>query len=175
MRVVLSAICLLPCFQAALPGRRRWGLQTPTQDITATFQSFYSKLYESSCNPDPTQCQTFLKELNLPLLEEAEQLGQPITLEELKSALKTAKKGKTLGLDGIPSELLLQYFDTLGPIILQTLTSAIEMGTFHQQTNTALISVIPKKGKDLTECSNYRPIRLIGTNIKLYSKVLALR
>ena len=49
------------------------------------------------------------------------------------------------------------------------------MGTFHQQTNTALISVIPKKGKDLTECSNYRPISLIGTDIKLYSKVFALR
>ena len=70
------------------------------------------------------------------------------------------KKGKTSGLDGIPPELLLQYFDILGPTMLQAVTSAIEKSPFHRQTNTALISLIPKKGKDHTDCSNYRPIRL---------------
>ena len=65
------------------------GIATNPKEITATFQSFYSKLYESSCNPDPTQCRKFLKELNLPLLdpEEAEELGQPIMLEELQVAI----------------------------------------------------------------------------------------
>ena len=141
-----------------------WGISTNSKDINATFQSFYSKLYESSCNPDPTQCHEFLKELILPLLdpEEAEELGQPITLEEFKSALKT---GKTPGLDGIPSELLLQYFDILGPIILQSLTSGIEMGTFQQQANTALISVIPKKLRSAQTTGPSASLRLILSSI----------
>ena len=56
-------------------------------------------------------------------------------LEELKAALKGVKKGQTPGLDWITLELLLQYFDILGPTILQALTLVIEKGTFHQQKN----------------------------------------
>jgi len=93
-------------------------------------------------------------DLPLPDPEETGELGQPIALKELKTALNQVKKGITLGLDEIPSELSLQLFDILGPTILQALTSAIERGTFHQQTNTALISLITKKGKDPTDCSN---------------------
>lgn len=62
-----------------------------------------------------TLCKRFLENLKLPSLdcEEAEEIGQPIQLQELKSALKGAKRNKTPGLDGIPSELLLKYFDIL--------------------------------------------------------------
>lgn len=122
-------------------------------------------------------CKKFLENLKLPSLdsEEAEEIGQPIQLQELKSALKGAKRNKTPGLDGIPSELLLKYFDILGLTLLQTINSAVERGAFHQQTNTAIISLLPKKGKDPLDCSNYRPISLLGADLKLYAKVLALR
>lgn len=39
-----------------------------------------------------------------------------------------------------------------------SIQSAVEKGSFPAHTNAALISLIPKKGKDKTECSNYRPI-----------------
>lgn len=153
------------------------GISTNYQDINTTFKSFYSELYRCPTNSNTAQCQEFLKNVELPCLnpDEAEELGQPISLEELKTALKRTKKGKTPGLDGIPSELLLQYFDILGPTILQALTSAMERGTFLSQTNTALISVLHKKGKDPKHCASYRPISLLGTDVKLFSKVLALR
>lgn len=41
--------------------------------------------------------------------------------------------------------------------------------------NTALVSLIPKKGKDHTDCANYRPISLLNTDIKVYARILALR
>lgn len=107
--------------------------------------------------------------------EEAEQLGQPITLEELKEALQGAKKGKVPGLDGIPAELFLKYFDLLGPIFLAAIHEAVNTGAFHPQLNIALISLIPKKGKDHSNCANYRPISLLNTDIKMYARILALR
>lgn len=152
------------------------GVSTNPKDINAAFQSFYTNLYKASPNLNMMLCKTFIENFKLPSLhsEEAEEIGQPIQLQELKSALKGAKRNKTPGLDGIPSELLLKYFHILGPTLLQTINSAVERGAFHQQTNTAIISLLPKKGKDPLDCSNYRPISLLGADLKLYAKVLAL-
>ncbi len=41
--------------------------------------------------------------------------------------------------------------------------------------NDVLISVIPKKDRDPTEPSNYRPISLINEDCKILSKILASR
>lgn len=107
--------------------------------------------------------------------EEAEQLGQPVFLEELKEALQGANKGKAAGLDGIPVELFLKNFDLFGSVFLTVIQAAVEAGAFHPQLNTALISLIPKKGKDHSDCANYRPISLLNTDIKMYSRILALQ
>lgn len=106
---------------------------------------------------------------------DSQSLDEPISLCELESALKCINKGKTPGPDGIPSEFLLHFWDILGQFLLNSINSAIKKGSFLKDNNTALISLIPKKGKDLSECANFRPISLIDCDIKLYSKVLALR
>ncbi len=36
----------------------------------------------------------------------------------------------------------------------KTIHAAVEAGAFHPQLNTALISLIPKKGKDHSNCAN---------------------
>ena len=93
--------------------------------------------------------------------QEATDLGRPISLKELETALKMTNKGKSPGPDGIPPELILHFWDILGPVLLGSIRSAVEKGSFPAHTNAALISLIPKKGKDKTDCSNYRPISLI--------------
>lgn len=69
-----------------------------------------------------------MQSLILPRLshEEAELLGRPVTLEELKRALQGAKKGKAPGLDG----LFLKCFDLLGPVFLTAIHAAVEVGAF---------------------------------------------
>lgn len=39
----------------------------------------------------------------------------------------------------------------------------------------AYITVIPKDGKDVTQCDNYRPISLLNLDVKFFIKILAKR
>ncbi len=85
------------------------------------------------------------------------------------------KKGKSPGWDGIPPEFYLKFWDKLGPYILAMFKAAVDKGSFIKHTNSALISLLLKKGKDPSLCSNYRPLSLITSEIKLYAKVLSNR
>ena len=115
--------------------------------------------------------------VDLPSLSEEDtiHLDAPITLDELLQAVKGTNKGRTPGIDGIPVELYLAIWDVVGPLWLETLNYAIEQGFFHRDLNTALITVLPKPGKDPLECANYRPISLINADLKIFSKVLTSR
>lgn len=39
----------------------------------------------------------------------------------------------------------------------------------------AIITLLPKPNKDLTQCGNYRPLSLLNCDVKLFAKVLASR
>uniref|UniRef100_A0A3Q3GDX3 Reverse transcriptase domain-containing protein n=1 Tax=Labrus bergylta TaxID=56723 RepID=A0A3Q3GDX3_9LABR len=116
--------------------------------------SFYSDLYKGESTPDLTDLKSYLLKLNLPKLttEEAHSLDSPLTLSALKEALKSMQKGKSPGLDGLPPELLLELWDIIGPLILDSLNDAFDIGSFHCDQNTSLISVLLKKGKSPFKC-----------------------
>lgn len=104
-----------------------------------------------------------------------ELLEEPITLPELQLAIKNTKLGKAPGPDG----LTLQYYKTLLPSLgdqLVKLLNGLTKGkTLHATTLQAHISVIPKDGKDPSYCGSYRPISLLNTDIKLFTKIIATR
>lgn len=84
-------------------------------------------------------------------------------------------KGKSPGLDGIPIEFYFTFWSDLGPLMLDMMQYSIDQGCFSQNMNMAIISLLLKRHKDSTLCSSYLPLSLIGTDIKIYAKVLASR
>lgn len=56
-----------------------------------------------------------------------------------------------------------------------SLNYTLDIGSFHRDQNTSLISVLLKKDKPPLKCSSYRPISLITTELKLFAKVLVKR
>uniref|UniRef100_A0A8C1LC25 Reverse transcriptase domain-containing protein n=1 Tax=Cyprinus carpio TaxID=7962 RepID=A0A8C1LC25_CYPCA len=152
-------------------------IMTDPKDINISFHSFYSNLYTSSAVGDPDSFTSFLSNLDLPRLSDSDSdyLAEPITLQELESAIRSMNKGKSPGLDGIPVELYSTFWSDLGPLMLDMINFSVSQGSFHPSINIAVISLLLKKDKDPTSCSSYRPLSLIGTDVKLYAKVLSRR
>lgn len=49
-------------------------------------------------------------------------------------------------------------------------TEALEKGTLPPTIRRALISLVPKKGKDPADCRNYQPNRLMQIHVNIISK-----
>lgn len=115
--------------------------------------------------------------LVLPYLsdEDAALLSIPISLEEIKEALIAMTKGKSLGWDGIPSELYLTFWEELGQSLLNMINHSIREGSFNNSANMAIITLLPKPDKDLTQCGNHRPLSHLNSDVKLYVKDVASR
>lgn len=149
---------------------------TSSRDISNCFKEYYSTLYSSEPSTDFQIMETFLNNCNLPSLTEDERdsLNKDISLEELKSTVNSLKNSKTPGPDGLPSELYKKFNEILSPYLLRTFEDALTNG-LPSTFNEAIITVIPKKGKNTEEVEGYRPISLLNVDQKILSKILANR
>lgn len=102
-------------------------------------------------------------------------LDSPITEVEIRKAVSLMKAGKSPGYDGFPAEYYKTYIDIIAPVLQKLFEEAFKREHLPPTFNEALISLIPKKDKDSTDPSNYRPIRLLNLDCKILTKVMPLR
>ena len=150
---------------------------TSLKDINNRFKDFYETLYSSKANAGPGDMEQFLDQINLPSLAPADNahLNRDITTLEIIEAIKTLNGGKTPGPDGLPCELYKAFADILAPYMLKMYTLALSDGSLPQTLNEAIITLIPKKGKDPEDVGGYRPISLLNVDQKILAKILATR
>ena len=110
---------------------------TDPKQINNEFCKYYKDLYSSSSAIDKEGCKRFLNSITLPRLseEDGHVLGAPLTLNEIEVALKSMKKGKSPGRDGIPPEFYHKFWDKLGPYLLAMFQAAVDKGSFTKNTN----------------------------------------
>ncbi|KAI3432715.1 hypothetical protein D9Q98_004258 [Chlorella vulgaris] len=107
--------------------------------------------------------------------EQADALGVPaVAAPEVLRALRTAPPGRSPGHDGLPAELYRKFQGLLAPMLARLFTAVAELGILPARFHEGLITVIYKSG-DRSEPTNYRPITLLCTDYRLFTKVLALR
>lgn len=131
------------------------------KEIKDCFKEYYEKLYSQPQVDNDQKMETLLKSLNLPTLTEDQNkaLISQITKEEIYSAIARLKANKSPGTDGFTSEWYKSLKEALTPILLRTFNWVLTKGETPASWNEAIISVIPKGGKDKLDCANYRPIR----------------
>lgn len=104
----------------------------------------------------------------------AQAMEAPLSLNELGGALRRMNKRKVPGMDGLPVEFYVVFWDVLGPVLLEVLTEVLHMGAMGGSLATGVISLLYKKG-DNTDLGNWRPLTMLCVDYKLLAKVLADR
>lgn len=102
-------------------------------------------------------------------------INRPFTLEELHSALKELNKNKAPGSDGLTPEFYLKFWDLLKDAFMRCLEFSLEEGFLSDGQRLGVITLLPKKDQDKSSISNWRPITLLNSDVKIISKALAKR
>lgn len=164
--------------RAILKIKTRTGAVTSDpKEINDCFREFYEDLYTSKITADVTQISDFLQALHLPKLSPSAQsdLCADITLEEVKGAICSFPNGKAAGPDGFNIEFYKAYVDKVAPIMLRMFKHSCTTHCLPESLYSANISLILKKDKDETDPASYRPIALLGCDLKVFTKILANR
>lgn len=142
------------------------------QKIMGAQFSFYRKLFKSNSNIKFN----LINNTNRKITEQQrKELDKDLSLSELSLAVKEMPNNKTPGLDGLTIEVYKVFWERLGPIYFEAICKAKQRGSLHTDAKRGLITLLPKKDKDLIELTNWRPITLLTCDYKIIAKALAKR
>lgn len=149
---------------------------TKGTEMSAILQAFYEKLYKCAQSDEVARVQ-FWEKVTLPQMTstQAASLMAPITPDEIRKAIKHLKTNKSPGPDGLSNE----FYKILAPYLVDTLcavfNSLLDGQTLPAYFNSALIKVLHKQGRDPELPASYRPISLLNSDYKLFTKIVADR
>lgn len=106
--------------------------------------------------------------------EEEEEHGE-ITVEEYEEAIKSMKRGKAPGEDGVAVELVVEGGEELRERVISLMNKCWREGKVPERWGKAIILPIYKGKGDAGNCNNYRGISLIDHLAKIYERILERR
>ena len=144
-----------------------------TRDILASAGRYYADLF-SPKPTDPEATSLLLSGLTRTLSAvDAQKVEGPITIDEVKESINTAAKDRAPGPDGLPTEFW-QHFSSLDKVLCAAFNEWFDQGVIPDQEQVGTISLIFKKGAPQL-ISNYRPITLLNTSLKILTRILTRR
>ena len=102
-------------------------------------------------------------------------LDAEISYNELQDAVDKLKKEKTPGADGLTSEFFQYFWMDLRHLIYTLYKKALDVGYLPCSSRRGVISLIPKKGRDMNYVKNWRPLTMLNTDYKILAVLLSNR
>lgn len=137
--------------------------------------NYYEKLYEEE-DFDGEYQEWFMNYVNKSLTtNEIASLCENVSESEFFKAIKDMNLKKAPGLDGIPIEFYLIYWDIIKKEVVEVFTNIVNGTSLNESQRKAIITLIPKDGGDLNLLKSWRPVSLICCDVKIVAKVLAKR
>lgn len=141
------------------------------QHLLQYFQQLYS---EEAVGNGESEDNTFNCERIVPDNDEVNQGSMDeITTTEILSSIRMGARRKSPGPDGIPNEFYLRVFNVIHREINLILNEALS-GNFTPEFVEGVVVLVKKRGGDET-AKSYRPISLLNSDYKIFSRILKCR
>ena len=115
-----------------------------------------------------------LEELGIPRSKhKIDDIGTPLTVNELGLVLKKMKPNKTPGMDGFTAEFFKVFWRQLKYHIVNAINCSFVKGNLSETLRQCVITCLPKSNKDRSLIKNWRPISLLSVIYKLASGAIA--
>lgn len=147
------------------------------QKIVQKFKSHLKDLYTETNIFDTKEADSFFSQINIPQMTEEQKshLENHITVNDVAEAIKDLKLNKRPGPDGYSTLYYRTYSDIISPMLAEAFNDILKNRSFRQESLMAIVCMIPKSQSDDSLSTNYRPISMINTDIKILAKILAAR
>ena len=99
---------------------------------------------------------------------------EPFSLEEIWDAIVSFLNNKSPGPDGISAEFYKEMFDVIKHDLRRVLNTILTRGRIPAKFKAGLITLVPKQ-EPLNDIGNFRPISLLNTDYKIFTKILTAR
>ncbi len=149
-------------------------LSEPGEVLEET-QDFFQKIFTKQ-KLDLTLQDQLLTKVHRRLPQEVkENMDKVMDNEEILFSLKECSTNSSPGIDGLPYEFYLEFWDVIGDAFTTWAKHVHENGFLPSATQRlSLITLIHKKGA-MENLDNWRPISLLCNDYKIISKVLSMR
>ena len=138
---------------------------TENDDFLKRWTEYCSELYNYRATGDP-------EVLNVP--PATNNANHPILREDVETAVKLLKKGKSTAVDSIPAELLQQRGEAMVNALLIIYNKIWRTGEWPTLWTQSIVITLPKNG-NLQLCQNYHAISLISHQSKVMLKIILIR
>lgn len=103
------------------------------------------------------------------------QRGILTSCDEVNNIIKSRPNKKSTGFDDLPFFIIKQFSPSIILFLTILFNHLLSVAYFPRSWKTALITAIPKPGKDSTIISNWRPISQLLCIAKIFEKIIAVR
>ena len=137
-------------------------------------KEFYEKLYGNNDRTDDFDEILFD---DIPKLsnDDRELVDGILNMDDCTTAVKTLKRGKSPGSDGLTADFYKFFWTDIKENVLDSLQYAYQNNLLSNEQRRAILRLIPKKDKDHTDLKNWRPISLLNTDYKILAQALSIR
>ena len=140
--------------------------------IMAEQIKYYSKL----CSSNKSVQFKYVNQTDIKLSDsDKERLDEPITFEEFSTAVFQMPNNKSPGIDGLSIEVIKVFFKQIGTQLFETIQWCVQHGQLTLSMRRGLLCLIPKKDRDPCRIKNWRPLTLMNSDHKVFTKILANR
>ena len=144
-----------------------------TKSKLSAVHTFYSDLYTEE-RIDINSLDSMLNQINKVISkQDSDKMIKEISFDDIIQGTERSPRRSSPGLDGLPYEILkiIVSQPSCGEIVVQVYNDAIKSGIFPRSWQQACVTLLPKKG-DLSDLSNWRPITLINTDCKVFTRLM---